>query len=231
MPGVTVTADAPKRRGRPRLASIEDRRATIIRAATGAFARDGVDGASIESIAAAAQVTKPSLYEIFPSKDALYEAAVGIEVDRLAAMVSRAYEQTPTASLQDRTRDRVAAVFAYANESPDGVRLLLAVENGQRSEALGRRMEGVRSAVIEGLAEVMRRDFARAGIEAGPSLDILAAVAVELTLTAAERCLSEGKTDPDAVVTMITAFLTGAFAAMTPDLLAAADRDVKRETA
>jgi AcrR family transcriptional regulator len=217
--------------GRPRLMSLEERRAKVLRAAVAAFGDHGFDGASIGSVASAAGVTKPSLYEIFASKEALYEAAVGAEVDRLAGMVARAYDQAPTRSLHDRTRERVAAVFAYASESPAGLRLLLAVEHGQKSARLHRRMEGVRAAVTDALAEVIRRDYSSAGVRAGASLDMLAAMAVEVTLTAAERCFATGDTDPDGVVEMVTSFLANAFAAMTPELLGAAEAAPARQAA
>jgi AcrR family transcriptional regulator len=52
----------------------EERRALILRAAGGAFARDGYAGARIEDIATAAHVTKPIVYRHFASKKSLYMA-------------------------------------------------------------------------------------------------------------------------------------------------------------
>jgi len=48
------------------------RRAQLLDVARKVFGRDGYRGASMEDIAEAAGVTKPVLYQHFPSKHALY---------------------------------------------------------------------------------------------------------------------------------------------------------------
>ncbi|MCW6536462.1 TetR/AcrR family transcriptional regulator C-terminal domain-containing protein [Sphingomonas lycopersici] len=53
-----------------------DARARILTAATTIFLRDGFAVASVDAVAAAARMSKLSIYELFPSKDALFEAAV-----------------------------------------------------------------------------------------------------------------------------------------------------------
>ena len=60
---------------RPQARSL-DTRATILAAAERAFATDGLDGARIDAIAAAAGVNKALLYYYFESKGALYEAVM-----------------------------------------------------------------------------------------------------------------------------------------------------------
>lgn len=54
----------------------EARRAAILKAAQGAFARQGPDGASVEAIARSAGLSKANLLYYYPSKDALYLAVL-----------------------------------------------------------------------------------------------------------------------------------------------------------
>ncbi len=58
-------------RGRP-----EETRASILQAATGEFAQEGVAGARTDAIARAARVNKALLYYYFKDKEALYGAVV-----------------------------------------------------------------------------------------------------------------------------------------------------------
>jgi len=54
----------------------EARKAAILKAALGVFARQGLDGASVEAIAQAAGISKANLLYYHPSKDALYLAVL-----------------------------------------------------------------------------------------------------------------------------------------------------------
>lgn len=60
----------------PRALAGEARRARILKAALAAFARLGLDGASVEAIARAAGLSKANLLYYYPSKDALYLAVL-----------------------------------------------------------------------------------------------------------------------------------------------------------
>lgn len=60
----------------PRQTRSLETRAGILAAAERVFAKDGLDGARIDAIAAAAGVNKALLYYYFKSKDGLYEAVI-----------------------------------------------------------------------------------------------------------------------------------------------------------
>jgi len=53
-----------------------ERRAAVLQAALPIFARDGINGASTEEIAAAAGISQPYLFRLFGTKRALFLAAV-----------------------------------------------------------------------------------------------------------------------------------------------------------
>src|SRR5689334_16283303 len=54
----------------------EEKRAAILRAATGLFLASGYDGTSLAKIADAAGVSKATLFKQFPTKAALFDAIV-----------------------------------------------------------------------------------------------------------------------------------------------------------
>ena len=70
-----------------------ERRAQLLGVARRLFARDGYRGASMESIAEAAGVTKPVLYQHFSSKRALYEALLASELSKLTEELETAFSQ------------------------------------------------------------------------------------------------------------------------------------------
>ena len=78
---------AARRRGRPRDV---DKRQAIIDAGWAEFLKNGVGGAKVERIAAAAGVSKVTIYAHFADKPALFEAAMRQRMDVIAAL------QTPS---------------------------------------------------------------------------------------------------------------------------------------
>jgi len=62
------------------LATETDRRRRLVEAAHEEFMRDGFRGASVDRIAAAAGVAKQTLYNHFPSKEALFEETICVGV-------------------------------------------------------------------------------------------------------------------------------------------------------
>ncbi|MEA2377156.1 MAG: hypothetical protein QOK00_3391 [Thermoleophilaceae bacterium] len=74
----------------------------LLELAEALFAERGYAGASMEELARRAGVTKPVVYELFGSKDGLFEACVDRSVKRLAADIATAVraESEPEARLR-----------------------------------------------------------------------------------------------------------------------------------
>lgn len=79
------------------------RRAEIIEAALKVFARKGFHQARTEDVAAQAHIAKGTLYLYFPSKDAIYDAALQHAIDQLAELSDKRVAEAKTAP------DRIAA--------------------------------------------------------------------------------------------------------------------------
>lgn len=98
------------------------RREQLIEIGRALFAERGYEAASIEEIAARANVSKPVVYEHFGGKEGLYAVVVDREMSTLLEMI--------TSSLtQNRSRIRVErvalALLTYVEERTDGFRILV----------------------------------------------------------------------------------------------------------
>jgi AcrR family transcriptional regulator len=105
-----------------------ERRAQLLGVARRLFARDGYRGASMESIAEAAGVTKPVLYQHFSSKRALYSALLANDLGRLTQELEASFSQAE--DNEERLRRGFGAYFDFVDRHEDAFRLLF-------TEALG----------------------------------------------------------------------------------------------
>jgi TetR/AcrR family transcriptional regulator len=99
----------------------EASRSTILKAALAEFAEQGLAGARMDAIAAAAGVNKALLYYYFRSKDELYSAVLDEFFVRLQARIGRALDSG--ASPSERILLYARAHFASVAESPYYARL------------------------------------------------------------------------------------------------------------
>lgn len=98
------------------------KRSAALSAARRRFAADGLDGASVERIAQEAQVSTATLYRLFPSKLALFEAVLRDGLTR--------FEETLGASAASPSRERLirlAAAYATLLDDPLNAGMIRAV--------------------------------------------------------------------------------------------------------
>jgi AcrR family transcriptional regulator len=101
----------------------------MLDAACAEFARVGYRGASVERIAEAAGTTKATVYTRFGPKEGLFAAALGREADDLRSRLIAAYAADPKLPLRERLHLYVHAYFTFAQERPDGFKLLFLDES------------------------------------------------------------------------------------------------------
>lgn len=99
-----------------------ERRVQLLAAALGVFADEGYQTSTMESVAAEAGVTKPVLYQHFPSKRELFLELLRDVGARLAATVGAATAAATSAEAQ--VIDGFAAYFGFVATHPDQFRLL-----------------------------------------------------------------------------------------------------------
>jgi AcrR family transcriptional regulator len=94
--------------------SAKERRAQLVEVASAQFAEHGYHSLSMEQLAEAAGVSKPVLYQHFPSKRDLYLALLRDAVGELDAQVRKALEGTR--SNRERVRGAISAVLGFVED-------------------------------------------------------------------------------------------------------------------
>ena len=107
--------------GRGRLPR-DERRAQLLTAALEVFTAAGYHQAAMDEIADRAKVSKPVLYQHFPSKLDLYLAVLDLHIDSLVFDIQKAIASTSDNA--DRVRATVDAYFSFINDEGEAFRLL-----------------------------------------------------------------------------------------------------------
>lgn len=100
----------------------DERRAQLLAAALEVFTSAGYHSAAMDEIADRAGVSKPVLYQHFPSKLDLYLAVLDIHIDSLVFEIQKAIASTPENS--NRVRATVVAYFNFIESEGEAFRLL-----------------------------------------------------------------------------------------------------------
>ena len=110
----------------------EQRRLQLLEVALARFAENGFHATSMDEIAEAAGVTKPVLYQHFPSKRALY---VELLEDTGRQLLTNLAESTAAGETpRERVEGGYQAYFRFAVEQRNAFRLLLATASREESD-------------------------------------------------------------------------------------------------
>ncbi|XVQ12514.1 TetR/AcrR family transcriptional regulator [Spirillospora sp. CA-255316] len=121
-----MTEPAPRSR-RKRMTG-KERREQLLTIGRSLFAERGLDGTSVEEIAAAAGVSKPVVYEHFGGKEGLYAVVVDREFERLLALVTEALNSA--IHYRGKLEKAALALLEYIESNPDGFRILVRDSHG-----------------------------------------------------------------------------------------------------
>lgn len=138
-----------------------ERREQLIVIARPLFAEKGFEGTSVEEIAAAAQVSKPVVYEHFGGKEGLYAVVVDREVSYLLTAIEEAL------ATGGRSRELVEqaalALLDYVETHTDGFRILARDSSVASSSGSFASLLSDIASQVEGL---LVTEFKRHGLEA-----------------------------------------------------------------
>ena len=98
------------------------RRAQLIEVGLALFAEKGIEGTSVEEIAASAGVSKPLIYEHFGGKEGLYAVVVDREMRALLHLISESLLQ---GSPRVKAENAALAFLTYIETRSDGFRILV----------------------------------------------------------------------------------------------------------
>jgi AcrR family transcriptional regulator len=100
----------------------DERRAQLLSAALEVFTAAGYHSAAMDEIADRANVSKPVLYQHFPSKLELYLAVLDLHIDSLVFAIQKAIAEHR--SNADRVKATVEAYFGFIDAEGEAFRLL-----------------------------------------------------------------------------------------------------------
>ena len=188
---------------RKRRLSAARRRDAILDASLPLFARDGYAGASINEVVAATDVTKPVVYEHFPSKRDLYVALLRREAEAM-------FTQLSDALIADRPLDERLTAIAerlvrFVRANPDATRLLLRTPGGDRTTIAAHRE--LRNALRGAVSDAILADPAFAA-SPGLSRRVSAELHAELQSAAFECLATYALEHPRASARAISALVT-----------------------
>ncbi|WOC13170.1 TetR/AcrR family transcriptional regulator [Gordonia sp. MP11Mi] len=148
-----ASTPAASGRGQTRLPR-SARRRQLLDAASEIFVERGYHSAGMDEIAVHAGVSKPVLYQHFPSKLDLYIAVVDSHGEKLVSDVNRALQGTT--DNRQRVQAAVQAFFDFIDEDNSGYRLIFASD--AMDPAVIRRVEGASDACVDAVYGLIMQD-------------------------------------------------------------------------
>jgi AcrR family transcriptional regulator len=131
-----------------RRAAGDRKRALILAAARGVFEAEGLDGASLRAIAAAAGYTPAALYFHFESKEAIYAEVLRTSLANLGEAVGRAVARAKAPA--ERLRAAAMAFFRFYADNPRDLDLgFYLFRGGMKPHGLGRERDELLNAALE----------------------------------------------------------------------------------
>lgn len=122
MPSRTAQLARPSRSAKASAADALPTREIILDTAERLFAERGVDGVAVRDLARVMNLTAPSLYNHFPSKQALYEAVLDRGISPIVRLVAEAWQ--PGALRPDRIEVTIDRLVTHLAKHPHLGRLL-----------------------------------------------------------------------------------------------------------
>jgi AcrR family transcriptional regulator len=169
--------------------SRDARRAQLLGAARDVFAAQGYHAAAMDDIADRAGVSKPVLYQHFPSKLELYRALLTTYADELVDRLHTVLNST--SDNEQRTRGAVSAYFDFVASEGESFRLIFESDLRGEPEAAAV-LDRALSECIDAVAEAVTAD---AGLDRDRAR-LLAVGLVGLSQVAARYWLDSGRAVP-----------------------------------
>jgi AcrR family transcriptional regulator len=139
-----------------------ERREQLLQVARKVFAKGGYQTVTMDDVARQAGVTKPILYDHFPSKRDLYQGLLEADLATLEQRIQTAIETS--SGNRERIRGSFQAYFDFVDEEGEGFRLLMKEAVGAEEEfrdLVGRFRERVLARVTEVMIRESRGNLSR----------------------------------------------------------------------
>src|SRR5712692_8998638 len=119
-----------------RLKEREDRKERILTAARDVFFEVGIRRATVDAIAAHAEVAKGTVYLYFETKEEILANLLLEGLDTLSECLASAFDEAVRRGGEARLRRLAAAYYEFYQQEPDYFRLMMAFDRGQFQESV-----------------------------------------------------------------------------------------------
>ena len=191
----------------------ERRRPMVLDAAFELFLEHGYEGTSMEAIARATGVTKPVVYDCYPSKEELFKALLSREEERVLAEIASALPDAAAGDLTSVLTGGLTAFLRAVEASPEAYRVVFLGEGA--NAAVARRIQRGRERQVEAVA-MLARPLLGAGDDAelDRSARLVGHVTVGLAEAGARALLSEPGWTPETLGAKLGRMAAGGSAAL-----------------
>lgn len=202
----------------------------MLDAAGAVFAQHGFHGATIEAVARMSGTPRPTVYELFGTKEDLFVVVVADAAERVVTRLSASFRESEDFSLEAFVRHNFAAVFDLFEQDRDAVMVLLNAEQGVIDRPTPAPAE-MRTRVLQEVAEFTRSRWGALGLDVGASAEIMALIFFRMAEALAIRQTSDPGWDREAFIDLLTEFTLGGIDRLwtqSLDVLVAAGRPAAR---
>ncbi len=138
----------------------KERREQLILIGRAVFAERGFEGASVEEIAARADVSKPVVYEHFGGKEGLFAVVIDREMLKLEAMITDSLRHGRS---RYRIEQAVLALLTYVERDTDGFLILVRDMRPGQDRSYGTLLNDATTQV----SHILAKAFSRSGLNPG----------------------------------------------------------------
>jgi AcrR family transcriptional regulator len=194
--GPREAAGSRRRRARAAHLGPERRRPLVLDSAFELFLERGYEGTSMAAIADAAGVTKPVVYDCYPSKEELFSALLAREEERVLADIAEAIASAleEGGDLEQTLVRALTAFLSGVARSPDAYRIVFLGEGGANA-AVARRAQRGRERQVEAIAALARPQLG--GLAVDDELDARARLIGHVSVGLAEAGARAMLSDPE----------------------------------
>jgi AcrR family transcriptional regulator len=206
-----MTRTAPPGKETRRRMRGPERRAQLLAVARKVFGTSGFHSVSMEAVAREAGVTKPILYDHFPSKKDLYLALIDADLAVLHDKVRKALA-SPIGN-RERIRASFQAYFDFVDEHAEGFRLLMQEAVGAEEE-FRVRVAGVRDQILSEVADLIVRE-SKGGLDRAHA-EMVALALIGMVETVAQREPGEARDSHHEAVDLLVRLAWRGITELTP---------------
>jgi len=211
---VSPEDQVPEPRRRAAHLGPERRRPLILDAALEVFSERGYAGTTMQSVADAAGVTKPVVYDSFANRDELLLALLAREEQHLVLSIMAALPADPTVGTpEEHVLDGLTAFLETAAKSPHSWRIVFGAQYGA-APVVANRVRAARAFLVEGLRLTLLQSLPDV-TEPEANLPVLAEMLASMTESCARMLVVDG-TDrtPAQLAKVVSQVVGGGFRAV-----------------